>query len=156
MKRLLFKRVASVLVSILVFILSGCVEKQGAIGQQLHQLLAEKNQTSLTQKELVALLAGSTIRGESEKTRDMRGTFSQKFEADGSWVFTFYKSISQAPKHSFYGKWLVLADGSLCTQKYKDATPYCNRKIYRSRTGYYTVNTETNKVWAEWTVDTSK
>jgi len=156
MKRVLFLRLASVVVLTLVFILSGCVEKQGAIGQQLHQLLAEQNRTSLSKKELIILLTGNTMSGESEKTRNMRGTFTQKFEANGSWVFTFYKTISQAPKHSFYGKWWVLADGALCTQKENDEKPYCNRKIYKSKTGYYTVNTETGKVWAEWTVDTNK
>lgn len=156
MKRSIINCILSVLITTLVLISSGCVEKQGAIGRQIQQNLTEKSQTHLSKKELIRLLSENTIRGESERTRDMKGFFTQKFEADGSWSFTFYKTFNQAPKHSFYGKWWVLDDGSLCTRKEKEEKSHCNRKIYKAGTGFYTVNTGTGKVWAEWSVERNK
>lgn len=141
-----------ILMSAFVLSLSGCVEKRSGIGQSLAQLSTQKNVTALSKREVTLLLQGKTIKGESEKTIAMRGFFTQKFLSDGEWVFTFHKTMSQAPKHSYYGKWWILDDGSLCTQKEGSDKSHCNRKLYKSANNYYTVNTETGKVWAEWSI----
>jgi len=140
-----------VLVILLTMLFSGCVEKGDHLGKDMLRLTISDQLEPLSATEVVHLLKGKKISGESVKSRQMNCLFTQKFNADGSWSYTFLKRVTLEPAHFVVGKWWVKDDGSLCTQKEYDDQIHCNKKIYRTESSYFTVNTQSGKVWSEWT-----
>jgi len=142
-----------VLIGAVLILVTNCADKNDFIGKSLSHLSSVKIIQTLSAVEATRLLKGKTITGESAKTREMKGYFTQKFNDDGSWVFTFFKTMSHMQKHLIVGKWRVREDGVFCTQKKPNDVFNCNKKIYKSEGSYFTVNTDNGKVWSNWKVN---
>ena len=147
-----FKKVATVFVILAGIFFSGCVQAENYVGKTIDSVFENATVQYLTQDELVAVVSGKVLVGESIKTQRFGVYFKKRMNEDGTWSMKIYrKGGTRILKEITGGKWSVKDDGTLCSER--DGVQNCNKKVCKVGDQYLNVLKKDGKIFASWSLE---
>ena len=132
--------------------LSASAHAENYIGKKITEIEKHTAVQWLSKDELVDLISGKILVGESTKTQFFHLYYKKFMAADGSFTLKIFSKSSDTLLKKIPGNtWLVQPDGTWCTTL--EDVRRCNKKVCKIGDIYLTVLKEDGTVKGEWSVE---
>ena len=149
---MLKNKITIIIFTLTVFCFIGSVQcfAGSYVGKKIKKISKDADSQYLSQNDLMELINGKTVIGDTVKSRNYNNYVKQTFKEDGNILLEVYKDWNNAFVKSIpHRKWSVKEDGTMCIDVNGKA---CKEKfkIIKVEEKYLSVNQKTGKVDMEW------
>ena len=145
-------KITIILFTLAVFCFIGSVQcfAGSYVGKKIKKISKDADSQYLSQNDLIELINGKTVIGDTVKSRNYNNYVKQTFKEDGNILLEVYKVSSNKFIKSIPGrKWSVKEDGTMCIDVNGKA---CKNKlkVIKVEEKYLSVDQKKGKVGMEW------